>query len=132
MVEPSLPEPAWRRPARGRAQPRQPLTRDPILEAATRVLDRDGVDALSMHAVARELGTGAASLYWHVRNKDELLQLLSERLGEDLAHLGTRSVRRCPGHDHRRCGDRAMGQGIERLYTIFLFLLTWACLGGLL
>jgi AcrR family transcriptional regulator len=78
-----LPEPAWRRPARA-AAPRQPLTRDAILDAALRVLDREGADALSMHRVARELGTGAASLYWHVRNKDELLQLLSERLGEDL------------------------------------------------
>jgi hypothetical protein len=29
-------------------------------------------------------------------------------------------------------GDRAMGQGFEWLYTIVLFLLTWACLGGLL
>jgi hypothetical protein len=29
-------------------------------------------------------------------------------------------------------GDRAMGQGFEWLYTIILFLLTWACLGGLL
>jgi AcrR family transcriptional regulator len=77
-----LPEPAWRRPAR--AEPRQPLSRQAILDAALRVLDRDGADALSMHRVARELGTGAASLYWHVRNKDELLQLLSERLGDDV------------------------------------------------
>jgi hypothetical protein len=29
-------------------------------------------------------------------------------------------------------GDRAMGQGIEWVYTIILFVLTWACLGGLL
>lgn len=29
-------------------------------------------------------------------------------------------------------GDRAMGQGFEWIYTIILFLLTWACLGGLL
>jgi AcrR family transcriptional regulator len=62
-----------------------PLTRDVIIEAALRVLDREGVDGLSMHRVARELGTGAASLYWHVRNKDELLQLLSERLAEEIA-----------------------------------------------
>ncbi len=48
------------------------------------MLDREGMDGLSMHRVARELGTGAASLYWHVRNKGELLQLLSERLGEEM------------------------------------------------
>ena len=66
-----LPAPPWRADARARAKPRMPLTRDVIIEAALRILDREGVDGLSMHRVARELGTGAASLYWHVRNKDE-------------------------------------------------------------
>jgi AcrR family transcriptional regulator len=45
-----------------------------------RVLDREGIDGLSMRGVAEELGTGAASLYWHVRNKEHLLQLLFERV----------------------------------------------------
>jgi len=76
----SLPEPPWRVDPRARAEPRIPLTRDAIVEAAVRVLDRDGMDGLSMHRVAKELGTSAGSLYWHVRNKGELLQLLSERL----------------------------------------------------
>ena len=75
-----LPEPKWRADRRARAEPRRPLTRDAIVEAAILVLDRDGLDGLSMHRVAKELGTGAGSLYWHVRNKGELLQLLSERL----------------------------------------------------
>ncbi|MBV9354979.1 MAG: TetR/AcrR family transcriptional regulator C-terminal domain-containing protein [Chloroflexi bacterium] len=79
-----LPQPPWRRLPPGRAAPRLPLTRDLIVDAALRVLDREGVDALSMHRVAAELGTGAASLYGHVRNKDELLQLLSERVGEEI------------------------------------------------
>jgi AcrR family transcriptional regulator len=80
----ALPQPPWRDLPRGRATPRLPLTRDLIVDAALRVLDRDGVEALSMHRVAAELGTGAASLYGHVRNKDELLQLLSERVGEEI------------------------------------------------
>jgi AcrR family transcriptional regulator len=47
------------------------------------VLDREGLDALSMRRVATRLGTGAASLYWHVRNKDELIDLMLERaIGE--------------------------------------------------
>jgi AcrR family transcriptional regulator len=79
-VPSTLPEPPWRLNRRSRAVPRIPLTRDAIVEAAVRVLDREGLDGLSMHRVAKELGTGAGSLYWHVRNKDELLQLLSERL----------------------------------------------------
>jgi AcrR family transcriptional regulator len=76
----TLPQPPWRLDRRARAAPRIPLTRDAIVEAAVRVLDREGMDGLSMHRVAKELGTGAGSLYWHVRNKGELLQLLSERL----------------------------------------------------
>ncbi|HEX5505523.1 MAG TPA: TetR/AcrR family transcriptional regulator, partial [Thermomicrobiales bacterium] len=78
----AIPEPPWR--ADARAAPRQPLTREVIVEAALRVLDREGLDNLSMRRVAEELGTGAASLYWHVRNKGELLQLLFERLSGEI------------------------------------------------
>jgi TetR/AcrR family tetracycline transcriptional repressor len=42
------------------------------------------MDGLSMRRVGEELGTGAASLYWHVRNKGELLQLLFERITEEI------------------------------------------------
>src|SRR6476620_11788074 len=76
----ALPEPPWRERKEG---PRTPLTRQAIVEAALRVLDRDGMDALSMRKVGEELGTGAASLYWHVRNKDELLQLVFEAVSEE-------------------------------------------------
>ncbi|WP_253783204.1 TetR/AcrR family transcriptional regulator [Nocardia amikacinitolerans] len=52
---------------------RQPLTRDRVLDAAIRVADRDGAEAISMRRVARELGVEAMSLYNHVPNKDALL-----------------------------------------------------------
>src|SRR5579875_1882296 len=67
----SAPEPPWRATERG--EPRIPLTRDAVVEAAVRVLERGGVDALSMRRVAEEIGTGAASLYGHIRDKEELL-----------------------------------------------------------
>jgi AcrR family transcriptional regulator len=38
------------------------------------------MEGLSMRRVGEELGTGAGSLYWHVRNKDELFQLIFERV----------------------------------------------------
>ena len=69
--------------ARVKGTPRTPLTRQAIVEAALRVLDREGMDALSMRKVGEELGTGAASLYWHVRNKEELLQLVFEAVIEE-------------------------------------------------
>jgi TetR/AcrR family tetracycline transcriptional repressor len=60
------------------------MTREVIVEAALRVLQKVGMDELSMRLVANELRTGPASLYWHVRSKDELLQLLFERLNDEI------------------------------------------------
>jgi len=60
--------------------PRAPLSREAIAGAALRLLDRDGLDGLRMRRLAKELGTGAASLYWHVQSKDELLELLVDRV----------------------------------------------------
>ena len=75
------PEPPWWR-TRGDASrgERRPLTRDAIVEAALAVLDRDGLSGLSMRRLAQELGAGAASLYWHVGNKEELLSLMLDRI----------------------------------------------------
>jgi AcrR family transcriptional regulator len=45
-----------------------------------RILDADGLDALSMRRIADELDTGPASLYWHVGSKDGLLDLIFDRV----------------------------------------------------
>lgn len=79
-----IPEPDWRTRAARAREGKIPLTRELIVDAALQVLDRDGMDELSMRRVAEVLGTGAASLYWHVRNKEELLQLLFERLTAEI------------------------------------------------
>jgi AcrR family transcriptional regulator len=77
MVE--IPPPPWRTQRRA-ATGRRPLSQDAIVEVALRVLDAEGLDAVSMRRVAEELGTGAASLYAHVANKDELLDLVYDRV----------------------------------------------------
>lgn len=41
-------------------------------------MEEEGVEGLSMRKLARALGTGPATLYWHVRDKDELLALILE------------------------------------------------------
>ena len=78
---PGAPEPPWRRkpepPERG---DRRPLTRDAIVDAALALLDREGLGGLSMRKLAQELDVGTASLYWHVRDKEELLGLLLDRI----------------------------------------------------
>lgn len=59
------------------------LTPEVIAQAALRVLEREGIDGLSMRKVGAELGVKAASLYWHVRNKEQLLDLLTDALMAD-------------------------------------------------
>src|SRR5262245_41430587 len=55
------------------ARPREPLTKERILEAAVALADAGGVAALSMRRLAQELGVVPMALYKHVANKDELL-----------------------------------------------------------
>jgi len=50
-----------------------PLTQDRILNAAMALVDDEGIDALTMRALAKRLGVEAPSLYKHVANKDEIL-----------------------------------------------------------
>jgi AcrR family transcriptional regulator len=88
----SIPEPPWRVPKRTRPA-RTPLSREAIVDAALRVVDREGADALSMRRVAEELGTGPASLYWHVSSKDELINLLVDRVIGEVEPPGTDPAR---------------------------------------
>jgi AcrR family transcriptional regulator len=79
-----IPPPPWQRaPERHARRRREPISRDAIVTAAIQLLDREGLAALSMRRLADELGTGAASLYWHVGSKDGLLDLvLDQVIGE--------------------------------------------------
>ena len=67
-----------------RAAPRDPLSRDRVVAAAIAVLDAEGFGALSMRRVARELDTGAMSLYRHIADRDELLDLVLEELAAEV------------------------------------------------
>jgi AcrR family transcriptional regulator len=54
------------------------LNREAVIQAALAMLDEVGVEGLSMRALADRLGVKAASLYWHLRDKDQLLELVAE------------------------------------------------------
>lgn len=60
------------------------LSLDLVVETALAVLDADGLGAVTTRRVAEELGTGQASLYAHVRNKDDLLAHVLERVLADM------------------------------------------------
>ncbi|MFI6444623.1 TetR/AcrR family transcriptional regulator [Kitasatospora sp. NPDC050543] len=80
----SWPDP-W--PGREKAVPkRRPLSRERIVEAALAIIDSEGLDALSMRRVAQELDTGAASLYAHVSNKDELIEQVLDLVHAQIEH----------------------------------------------
>jgi AcrR family transcriptional regulator len=66
----------WARPAEPPPVGRVPLTREDIVSTAIRLIDESGLEAFSMRRLGTELGAGATSLYWHVRNKDELVDLI--------------------------------------------------------
>jgi AcrR family transcriptional regulator len=59
---------------------KEPLTTERIVDAAMALMRREGYDSVSMRSLARELGTGPASLYAHVANKDELDQYVIDRI----------------------------------------------------
>jgi AcrR family transcriptional regulator len=59
---------------------REPLTRDRIVDAALRLMDEEGLEAVSMRRVAREVGVEAMSLYHHVADKEDLLDGVCERV----------------------------------------------------
>lgn len=104
-------EPPWWRPPRpGRR--RQPLSRQAIVEAALRIIDRDGADGLTVRRLGEELNTGSATLYWHIGSKDELGEMVYDhvmgalelpepdptRWREQLSDMGLQAYRLLVGH----------------------------------
>ncbi|KAB8189724.1 TetR family transcriptional regulator [Nonomuraea phyllanthi] len=62
----------WSRPKKA---PRQTLTLGRIVAEAVALLDEEGVARLTMRRLAERLDTGSTTLYWHVRTKDDVLDL---------------------------------------------------------
>ncbi|MER6528580.1 helix-turn-helix domain-containing protein [Streptomyces sp. NPDC001508] len=69
--------------ARAPGRPRI-LSRARIVTIARRIADDEGLDALTVRRVAQRLGTGQASLYRHIQDRDELLRLLAEDVAVNL------------------------------------------------
>ncbi len=55
-----------------------------MVAAARGIVERDGIDALTMRAVATELGSSPMAIYRHVRDKDQLLVLLLDELAAEI------------------------------------------------
>ncbi|GIF46539.1 TetR family transcriptional regulator [Asanoa ferruginea] len=60
-----------------------PVNRDQVLHEAMRLLDDEGLDALTLRALAARLGVQAPTLYWHVKNKAALLDALADAIMDE-------------------------------------------------
>lgn len=60
------------------------LTRAAIVNAALRLLDKVGMEGMTVRALAAELGVKAPALYWHVRDKAELLDEMATQVWREI------------------------------------------------
>jgi AcrR family transcriptional regulator len=63
------------------------VNRERTLQVALAVADREGIEAVTMRRLARELGVEAASLYHHVRGKDQILDGLVDVVAAEIELL---------------------------------------------
>jgi AcrR family transcriptional regulator len=82
--------PLWFAPPVGDRDRRRTLTRERVVAEALTVIGADGVDALSMRALATRLGVVPGALYRHVRNREQLQDLVLDQIlaevDSELAH----------------------------------------------
>jgi TetR/AcrR family tetracycline transcriptional repressor len=68
------------------------LSREEVVDGALNLLDKVGLDALTMRRLAQALGVQAGAIYWHFKNKQELVDAVADALmGELEAPLATGS-----------------------------------------
>lgn len=72
-----------------------PLSLERIVVTAVELLDAEGLDGLKMRRLADRLGAGAMSLYWHVDNKEKVLDLALDSV------LEYRALAQTETHDWR-------------------------------
>ncbi|WP_088043362.1 TetR/AcrR family transcriptional regulator C-terminal domain-containing protein [Bacillus sp. EAC] len=61
-----------------------PITKESIVKASLDILNRDGISNLTMRTLAKELEIKAASLYWHIKDKQDLYNLISEHINKEI------------------------------------------------
>ncbi|MFF0215978.1 TetR/AcrR family transcriptional regulator [Streptomyces vinaceus] len=64
--------------------PRDTLTREQIVRTAVELLDAEGLEGLNMRALGKRLNSAATAVYWHVKNKDNLLTLAGDLVWDEI------------------------------------------------
>jgi AcrR family transcriptional regulator len=71
-------------PAQAREADKTRLTKRAVVERALALGDAEGLEALTIRRLATELGVTPMALYWHFRNKEELLAGLGDQIWSEL------------------------------------------------
>ncbi len=64
--------------------PREKMTKEQIVRTAAELLDEEGLEGLNMRALGKRLGTVATAVYWHVKNKDDLVVLVGDHVWNEI------------------------------------------------
>lgn len=74
---------------------RDTLTREQIVRTAVDLLDEEGLEGLNMRSLGKRLGSAATAVYWHVKNKDNLVLLAGDLVWHEIEprDQGTRGWR---------------------------------------
>jgi AcrR family transcriptional regulator len=89
-----------------------------VVEAAAAIVEKEGLDALTMRRLSDELGVAVTSIYWHVGNRDALPDALVERV---LAEMGTvQAIGRTPRDRIASLARQLRTKMLERPHLIAL------------
>lgn len=74
-------------PAARQAPARSAVSAGRIVDVAIEIVDHAGVDALTMRALAAKLGVAVTAIYWHVGDKDALLDAIADRVADEVGGI---------------------------------------------
>ena len=89
-----------------------------MIDAAARIVEQDGLDALTMRRLSDDLGVAVTSIYWHVGNRRALLDALVDRVLADMGML--QAIGRTPRERMASLARQLRNKMLERPHLIAL------------
>ncbi|CPV89629.1 Putative transcriptional regulator%2C TetR family [Mycobacteroides abscessus] len=100
---------------------RPPLPMETIIDAALRIVDEEGGEALSMRALARRLDSGTATIYRHFANRTEVVAHVVDRVFGEV-QLDDPALARMPWQDACIVSSRALFDALRRHPNVAMLL----------
>jgi TetR/AcrR family tetracycline transcriptional repressor len=89
------------------------VTRDDVIHTAIQLLQEVGLDGLTLRRLGQELGISAPTLYWHVKDKRELLDQMAETMVAD------QRAKQPPFPEHLEWWEK-VAEGIRRQFNAII------------